>query len=352
MNMTENYPLSLNAEGLQPPAGGSVQVQLVEHAQSITGYDPAHRQQAQAYILAGLAGADNSSRAYLSDLRQYAAWCDQHGHALTPLPVASLMLYIAELAPGKKYATIQRHVASISRMHRLANAESPTASSQFTTYLKGIRRTIRTDQQLRPKQAPAFTVEAFTQAVDSLAATPTGRRDKAILLLGFTGAFRRGELSALDIDQLSIDTEGMVIRLAHSKTNQYGEVEEKAVTRLNSPYCPVAAVEAWQDDIDQQTGQQTGPLFRRIRRGGPSSRGQITGERLRDEWVNRLVQATLGPSFTAHSLRASFVTIAKANQVDNRVIMNQTKHVTTVMIDRYDRRRDVRQNNASDKLGL
>ena len=176
---------------------------------------------------------------------------------------------------------------------------------------------------------------------------PTRRRESvtgAILLLGFTGAFRRSELAQLDIEQLLLDEQGLVIRLARSKTNQFGEVEEKAISYgQERAYCPIVALQDWLTVV----GCGQGPLFVRIRKGE-----RITGQRLSDEWVNILVQQQLGEPYTAHSLRASFVTIAKANGADDLEVMNQTKHRTTTMIQRYDRRRNIRKHNASGKLGL
>jgi integrase len=146
------------------------------------------------------------------------------------------------------------------------------------------------------------------------------------------------------VGHLLIDEAGMVIRLHRSKTNQFGEVEEKAVAYASeAEYCPIGALLAWLTIV----GRKDGPLFVRIRKGE-----QVTGERLSDEWVNVLVQQQLVESFTAHSLRASFVTIAKANGADDLEVMNQTKHRTTTMIQRYDRRRNIRKHNASGKLGL
>ena len=336
-----------------PAVGGDVEHHLPAGADQAGDVD-----EARAHIQAGLSGAANSQRGYSADIKVYLAWCDRHSLAHAPLPVASLILYVTQLARGRKYATIQRHVASISRLHRLSEVESPTKSSQFAVFMKGIQRSLKSKKQLRQKQAEAFSLDVFRHALDGLPATPAGRRDKAILLLGFTGAFRREELVQLDVDQLIFDDAGLLIRLVHSKTNQFGEVEEKEVKRLGNSYCPVVAVEAWLADLpdlrfDPEPGHEvsdTGPslpLFRRIRRGD-----RVTSVRLDDGWVNALVRRVLGNDYTAHSLRASFVTIAKGKGIDNRIIMNQTKHVTTVMIDRYDRRRNIRDNNASDKLGL
>ncbi|GAB3716056.1 site-specific integrase [Spirosoma flavus] len=297
-------------------------------------------QEASEYLRAGLEGSANSHRAFMTDLKQYAAWCGENNYQPTPLSAVSLVEYVTFLGRTRSYFTIQRHLASIAKLHRQHKVESPTTDEQFKVFMKGFKL----KKTVRQKQAPDFSLKQFRQALDALPPTPTGIRNRAILLLGFTGAFRRSELAALDVNHILIDGAGMVIRMDRSKTNQFGEVEEKAVAYANeAEYCPIGALQAWLGVV----GRAEGPLFVRIRKGE-----RLTGERLSAEWVNLLVQRQLGEAFTAHSLRASFVTIAKANGADDLEVMNQTKHRTTTMIQRYDRRRNIRKHNASGKLGL
>jgi site-specific recombinase XerD len=296
--------------------------------------------EAREYLRAGLQGSANSQRAFATDVRQYADWCEQNGYEPTPLSAVALVEYVTFLGRTRSFFTVQRHLASLAKLHRQHGLPSPTTDEQFKVFMKGFKL----KKTVRQKQAPDFSVKQLRQAIDSLPSTPTGLRNRAILLLGFTGAFRRSELASLDVTNILIDEAGMVIRLDRSKTNQFGEVEEKAVAYASEPeYCPIGALQQWLAVIDREQG----PLFVRVRKGE-----RVTQERLSDEWVNVLVQQHLGESFTAHSLRASFVTVAKANGADDLEVMNQTKHRTTVMIQRYDRRRNIRKHNASGKLGL
>lgn len=302
--------------------------------------DEVLREEARAYLKAGLSGAVSSQRAYTSDLTQLIAWCETSGQPSLPLSPVALVQYMTLLARTKKMATIQRHMASIARYHRLQGYDSPTTNEQFKVFLNGLK----SKKTVRQKQAPDFSLKELRRAVDALEDSPTGLRNRAILLLGFTGAFRRSELVALDVEHVLIDETGMVLRLERSKTNQFGEVEEKAVSfAREGEYCPIRALQAWLEVLEKTSG----PLFVRIRKGQ-----RLTDDRLSDEWINRLVQQYLGGVYTAHSLRASFVTIAKSNGADDREVMNQTGHRTTTMIGRYDRRRNIRTNNASGKLGL
>jgi site-specific recombinase XerD len=294
------------------------------------------------YIEAGLSGAANTSRAYQADLKRFAAWCAAHGYPALPASAKALVGFITSLAEaGKKVATMQRHCAAISKAYAVRGEESPTDDKQFKIFMDGVRRL----HGVRQKQAPAFGLANFKKVVRGLAIdTPGGLRDRAILLLGFTGAFRRSELTALNIEDLCFTEECLVIALQRSKTNQLGDHEEKAIFYSpESAVCPIRSLKAWLD----QLGRTQGPVFVSLRKNNT-----ITSHRLSDQTINVVVQRYLGAGFTAHSLRASFVTVAKLAGADDSKVMNQTKHKTSAMIRRYTRLDDVKQHNAAKELGL
>lgn len=299
-------------------------------------------EQTARYVEAGLQGAPNTARAYASDLRHFTHWCMANRVEPVPATVDTLAGYVTYLADaGKKVATIQRHLSAISKVHALRGLDCPTDNKQFQVLLDGIRRV----HGVRQKQAPAFTLvqlKRLVRAIDTQ--TVTGLRDRAILLLGFTGAFRRSELSALNVEDLEFSEEGLIVRMQRSKTNQLGQHEEKAV--FYSPeakVCPIRSLQAWLRALKRETG----PVFVGMRMGQ-----RLTQARLSDKSINSVVQKYLGPTYSAHSLRASFVTVAKLAGADDSEIMNQTKHKTSTMIRRYTRLDDVRQHNAAQKLGL
>ncbi|GAB2797812.1 integrase [Hymenobacter luteus] len=299
-------------------------------------------EQTARYVEAGLQGAPNTARAYAGDWRRFSAWCTEHGQVALPASVDTLAGFVTHLAEtGKKVATIQRHCAAISKAHALRDLASPTDDKKFKVLLEGISRVKGT----RQKQAPAFSLASFKRTVKHIdPSTPAGLRDRVILLLGFTGAFRRSELSALDLDDLAFSDEGLTIDLKRSKTNQLGVAEEKAIFYSPDPaLCPIRTLQAWL----RLLGRTTGPVLVSLRKGG-----RLTERRLTDVHLNKIVQRHLGPKFTAHSLRASFVTVAKLNGADDSEVMNQTKHKTSSMIRRYTRLDNVRQHNAAQKLGL
>jgi integrase len=294
------------------------------------------------YVEVGLSGAANTSRAYQADLRRFASWCAAHDHPPFPASIEALVGFITSLAEaGKKVATIQRHCAAISKTCAVRGVASPTDDKQFKIFMDGVRRV----HGVRQKQAPAFGLASFKKVVRELPLdTPGGLRDRAILLLGFTGAFRRSELIALNIEDLSFTEECLIIALGKSKTNQLGDHEEKAIFYSpESAVCPIRSLKAWLGQLNRVQG----PVFVSLRKNNI-----LTTNRLSGQTVNVLVQRHLGAGFTAHSLRASFVTVAKLAGADDSKVMNQTKHKTSAMIRRYTRLDDVKQHNAAKELGL
>jgi site-specific recombinase XerD len=304
---------------------------------------PAHLvESTQRYVESGLRGAANTVRAYTGDWKRFSAWCALHQFESLPASVEALMGFLTELADtGKKFATIERHAAAIAKAHDLADVESPTADKKLKVLLKGIAREIKT----RQKQAPAFSIESFKHTIKGIDVTiAAGLRNRALLLLGFTGAFRRSELEALNIEDLAFDDDGLVVTLPQSKTNQLGHAEEKAIFYSpDSALCPIRSLQAWLRLLCRTEG----PVFVSLRKNN-----QVTTRRMTTKYTNLIVQQYLGSQFTAHSLRASFVTVSKLNGADDSKVMNQTKHKTSAMIRRYTRLDNVRQHNSAKELGL
>ena len=299
------------------------------------------------YVEAGLHGAENTKRGYAADLRSFWDYCERQQLQYVPADVTTVAGYVAQLADRvRKLATVHRHVAAIAKLHQLAGEPSPTGHEALGVVLDGIARVLGK----RQRQAPAFTVAELKQAIRALdLSTPTGLRDRALLLLGFAGAFRRSELVALNVEDLELTRQALVIHLQRSKTNQYGEAEDKAVFYApGAECCPVRAVQEWVECL----GRPSGALFTRMSRGTSARPAQPGPARLSDQSVNDLVQRHLGAGYTAHSLRASFVTVAVEAGQSNKTIKNQTKQKTDAMIERYARLDDVKRFNAAQYLGL
>jgi site-specific recombinase XerD len=307
------------------------------------GHGLAHHTGAAArYVEAGLNGAPNTARAYSAHLRRFSAWCAEHGHQPLPASVDALVGFCTHLAEaGKKVGTLEQHCAAISKAHAVRGADSPTDDKHFKIFMDGVRRL----HGVRQKQAAAFSLVQLKQLARSLdTQTTTGLRDRAILLLGFTGAFRRSELTALNVQDLRFTEDCLVVSMGKSKTNQLGDYEEKAIFYSPEPaVCPIRSLKAWLEQLERSEG----PVFVMLRKGN-----RLTPNRLSDQSINTLVQRYLGAEYSAHSLRASFVTVAKLNGADDSKIMNQTKHKTSAMIRRYTRLDNVQQHNAAKELGL
>lgn len=323
------------------------------------------------FLEAGLKGAVNTTRAYTSDLKGYLQFCALHGLMPLPADVTTLTEYVAHLATEKpavalsegggrkkkqkgqqpltrphSLATIKRHLAAIRKAHQLGGHQLPTNLDGLAVVMEGIARTLGKRQE----QAKGFTVEELKQAIRGLdLTTSAGIRDRALLLLGFAGAFRRSELEDLNIEQLQFTSRALLIHLGKSKTNQYGEVEDKAVFQVpNEDFCPVRSLQAWLALL----GRSTGPVFVKIPRSVPGQLAMPSGKRLSAISINKLVQKRLGADYSAHSLRVSFITVSVLNGQSNKFIKNQTKQKTDAMIDRYTQLNDVVKHNAALYLGL
>jgi site-specific recombinase XerD len=309
------------------------------------------------YLKLGLEGSDNTVLAYSADLKSFGKYCAERDLCSLPADVATIARYVADLADiPRRLSTIKRHLAAIHKHHQLRGYLSPVHANELALVVDGITRTLGK----RQKQAPAFTVEELKECIRRLdVKTMSGLRDRALLLLGFAGAFRRSELVALNVEHLEFTERALIVHLPKSKTNQTGDIEDKAVFYApNADFCPVRCVRAWV----QQLERMNGPLFVSLRRGRVKGGARPTQQRLSPLRVNLLVQQHLnydsdrlqiqGRLYSAHSLRVSFITIAVVKGQSNRAIKNQTKQKTDAMIDRYSRLDDIVTYNAAQSLGL
>ena len=293
------------------------------------------------YARKGLDGAANTKRAYQTDLKYYRSWCAETNQVEMPATAATLAAYVSHLADTHKWASINRKLSAIRKLHELNNLDLPTKDRAFRAVMEGIKRT----NGVRQKQAPAFKMKELKNILRGIdTTTNAGLRDKCLILLGFAGAYRRSELVSLNIEDVHFSDDGAIISLSKSKTNQYGEAEEKAFFfSPEADFCPIRTLKNWISRLDNATG----PLFVRVRKGD-----KITEERLNDMTVYETVKKYFGERYSAHSLRASFITIAKINGADDSEIMRQSKHKTSLMIQRYTRIEDIKEHNAATKLGL
>ncbi len=293
------------------------------------------------------AKAASTRRTYRGAWRAFERWCE--GLRLTALPAApeTLALYATHLSRTKRrIATIERVVVAISQAHEMARFESPRRNAIVRETLKGLRRTLG----VAPSQKTPLVVETLAAAVAQLPRDLRGLLYRAVLLVGFAGAFRRSELVALDVQDLEFTREGMKVLLRRSKTDQEGRGRKVALLRgLREETCPVRALEAWMT----AGGIKSGPLFRAVDRWG-----HIADRRLCDVTVARVVKcaasaAGLDPmAFAGHSLRSGFATSAARAGRTEMAIMRVTGHRRVEMVHRYVREANLFRDHAAEGIGL
>ena len=271
-------------------------------------------------------------------------------HTLCPLPASpeTVALYLTALAATHRPATMTRRLTAITKAHAIAGHPSPATMQQpaVSETLKGIRRTLGTAQQTK---APLLTADV-RRMVEALPDTLAGCRDRALLLLGFAGGFRRSELAALDVGDVLPTDDGLVVKLRRSKTDPEGKGRDVGIPYGSTPStCPVRALTAWKT----AAGISEGALFR-----GVDRHGRVGTVRLHKDSVGLVVKraaeaAGLDPAkYAGHSLRAGLATQAYLNGAGELAIMRQTGHRSLAMVRRYIRDGSLFRENPAAKLGL
>ena len=291
--------------------------------------------------------AENTLRGYSADWRDFCGWSEAHGVSPLPATPDTVAAYIAECAGHLKPGSIQRRLNAIAEAHKAVGVESPTHSPIVANTMKGIRRTLGT----APGQKAATLTDDIRAMLDAADAGTIGFRDRALVLLGFAGAFRRSELVGFDIEDCNFSRDGLTVTLRKSKTDQTGEGRKIGIPYGSNPdTCPVRTIQAW---IEQAAISASGPLFRSINRHGQVQAGRLSGIDVA-RIVKKLAQrAGLDASkFAGHSLRAGHATSAAIAGASERSIMNQTGHRSVQMVRRYIRDGNLFRENSAGKLGL
>lgn len=297
----------------------------------------------RAAHLAEAGTAEATRRAYRTDWDHFTSWCAAAGLDALPAAPTTAGLYIAAHESTHALATLQRRLASISTLHRLAGHHLDTRHPAIAGVLRGLRRTKGTSQ----RQVEAITVPMLRALVDTCGDDLLGVRDRALLLVGFASALRRSELVGLEIGDVAITEAGARITVLRSKTDQDGAGQVVGVARTGTATCPVAALETWLT----QAGIVEGRVFRRVDRHGR------IGASLSDDAVALVVKkraalAGLDPTgFAGHSLRAGFATSAAIVGVEERVIAEVTRHRSGV-VRRYIRAGGLFRRNLAAEVGL
>lgn len=300
----------------------------------------------------------NTARAYQSDWAAFEAWCTRK--ALVALPAAPevVAMYVQHLADPKdkddgrqmKLSSIRRHVSSVSVRHQAEGFETPTRRKVVQDVLKGLEAVLPA-AQTRRSAAPAATRDVVQLMVSSLPVDIGGLRDRAVILMGYAGAFRRSELVALDLEDLTWEQTHVIATVRHGKTGARRVCIKRGCN--GAATCPVRTLRAWID----ASGITSGPLFRslRYRKAGD----QVLEQRLCDGSVSSIIKdaaAAAGldnaETYAGHSMRRGWVTTAIRSQAEERNIMRHTGHESVVTMRRYNDDVQLVDNPALVQAGL
>jgi site-specific recombinase XerD len=297
--------------------------------------------------------AANTIRAYDSDLRVLKTYLRDRGQP-EQMPVDPLLIvgFISSESrpdtrpgrerPARAASTIDRRIAAIGKAHQLAGLPDPTKDQRVRDALTGARRRLGT---AATKAKDALSLEDIDHMVASSdLTTHSGRRDKAMLLVGIAAALRRSEVVALNVEDIRFQPEGMLLSIAKSKTDQEGAGETLAIAYGDRPQlCAVRALRAWLDGA----AIRYGPIFRRVRAGD-----RLTEDRLSDKTVARTIKAYaqragLDPSlFAGHSLRSGGITAAVREGHDERELARLSRHKNLDVLRGYIRRENAFEDAA------
>ncbi len=286
------------------------------------------------------ATAPNTWRAYDSDLKHFLAW----GGALPASPDL-VARYLAAHATTYVTATLARRLVAIRRAHALQGLPDPVRSELVRLTFRGIRRAHGRPQ----RRAAALTTERIGAIMASLGDSVRDCRDRALLLIGFAGAFRRSELSRIDCESIERTARGLVITIPKSKTDQEGQARQVAIPFGQNAICPVKALEQWLE----VSGISKGPVFRPVTLRGHVLSGQISGDSIASIVKRRVRAIGLDPArYSGHSLRAGFVTSAASAGAPAWRIKAQTGHASDALVGRYIRLSDPFAANAVSSMAV
>ncbi|WLR96572.1 site-specific integrase [Shinella sumterensis] len=282
--------------------------------------------------------APATKRAYAADLAVYEA----SGREIPSSP-QDVAEYLAEKAGIYAVATLRRHLATISKAHRAIGARDPVKSELIASTMRGIRRTFGVAQ----RQAKALLRDDLFATLDKLGERPKDARDRALLLLGFATAMRRSELVALDVADVKFVTNGMLVTIRRSKTDQEAQGRTIAVPFGRTRHCPVATLKDWLELAERREG----PIFVYIDKHGNLSSWRISGEAVSHVVKTRIAAAGYDPIlFSGHSLRAGFATSAAQAGASTHKIRQVTGHRSDASLARYIRDADLFADSAAARV--
>ncbi len=293
--------------------------------------------------------SSNTVRAYKSDFQDFGLFCLKNSFKNLPTEPKIISLYLTYLSSkGIKISTIKRRLVSIGVIHKMKGHYLDTKHPVIIENLMGIKRRKGVNQ----KGKKPILINDLKHIIDVInkenGPDIKKLRNKALLLLGFSGGFRRNELVSLNYEDIEFVFEGLKIILKKSKTDQFGEGFTKAIPHFeNSLYCPVSSLKSWTNIAKIKKG----PIFTRFSKGS-----KITSIRLSDQSVALIIKDYLlkagidNQNYSGHSLRSGFATSAAEAGAEERSIMAITGHKSAEMVRRYIKEANLFKNNALNKI--
>ncbi len=295
--------------------------------------------------------ASNTVRAYKSDFSDFGVFCVQNGFKSLPSEPKVVSLYLTHLSTkDAKMSTLKRRLVSIGVIHKLKGHYLDTKHPAIIENIMGIKRRKGSFQKAK-KPILINSLKKIINVIDQQKKEEIKKlRDRSIILIGFSGGFRRNEIVSLDYDDLDFVPEGLKLSIRRSKTDQFGEGFTKALPYFDSSqYCPVVSLKKLLD----LSKIRSGPVFRRFSKGS-----KLSEKRLTDQTVALLIKEYLNlagidsQNFSGHSLRSGFATSAAESGVEERNIMAMTGHKSTEMVRRYIKEANLFKNNALNKIKI
>jgi site-specific recombinase XerD len=280
----------------------------------------------------------NTLRAYESDYKDFSTFCLKNNFSPLPADPKILSLYLTNLSKSSKFSTLKRRIASISIIHKLKGHYIDTKHPIIMENLLGIKR-LKGSNQKAKKPILINDLKDIINLINELDIKENRKlRDKALILIGFAGGFRRSELVALEHEDIEFVREGVKIFVKRSKTDQSGEGMTKAIPSFdNALYCPVLNLQNWIYELK-------------------TSKGKVFS--ISDKSVALIIKkyANLagldGDKYAGHSLRSGFATSTAESGAEERNIMALTGHKTTQMVRRYIQEANLFKNNALNKIKI
>jgi len=280
----------------------------------------------------------NTLRAYESDYKDFSVFCLKNNFSPMPADPKIVSLYLTHLSQTSKFSTLKRRIASISVVHKLKNQYIDTKHPVIRENLLGIKR-LKGSNQKAKKPILINDLKQIIDVINKLNIKEIRKtRDKALILIGFAGGFRRSELVALEIDDIEFVREGVKIFVKRSKTDQSGEGMTKAIPSFDSTlYCPVLHLQDWMAK-GKNVNRKIFPIS--------------------DKSVALIIKKYAylagldGSKYAGHSLRSGFATSTAESGAEERNIMAMTGHKTTQMVRRYIKEANLFKNNALNKIKI